>query len=441
MQKKIFVLMLSLVVLVFFLYFQNIEKTVIVAGTANPGKIMIYSFDGNRYKSYEIDTGYNLVWTVRIGDIYNRGKNVIVAGVGNSFFSTPFGCSLVAYEPTANGWKKDVIDSNVDIRCKDVAIGDVYNNGRNEIVLGTHGEGFVKVYKWDGTKWNSETLEDNLIATTDAKLGMNHRVPTENLTYNTTDQTAVHIVKIGDVDNDGKNEIVATISSSNEYQGNYSELAFLRMYKWNGSIWIKSDIDELTGIKFRATPAIGDAKNAGEKQLYVTGAPHLLLLYNLKNGNWTRSVIENQTQSSEINMKAMDISKIENKIQIIVATGVTNAVIYSYGWDGSSFEKHFIANISEILQSRNVSGLGDNSLSVHVADLNNDGKNEIVVGGESDTSANTYISAQDKLGWEVTPYGFLVVYKYSGNNWKPEILNENSVLGMDAGKLQIFSKS
>ena len=61
------------------------ERTVIVTGGGNPGTISVYHFGHSGYERSEIDTGYNLVWTVRIGDVYNNGKNVIVAGVGNSF--------------------------------------------------------------------------------------------------------------------------------------------------------------------------------------------------------------------------------------------------------------------------------------------------------------------------------------------------------------------
>src|SRR3990167_3038229 len=152
---------------VFQLFVQPETKKVIITGTGNPGKILIYSFEKGDYARTQIDTGYNLVWTVKVGDIYNNGKNVIVAGVGNSFFATPYGCQLVAYEPLMIGWKKTVIDSNVDLRCKDVAIGDADNDGMNELVLGTHGEGTINIYKWNGAKWDKIEIERNFIEQVD----------------------------------------------------------------------------------------------------------------------------------------------------------------------------------------------------------------------------------------------------------------------------------
>jgi hypothetical protein len=437
MGNLIFFTIIFLAIIAFvFLIINNPEKEVIVTGNGNPGKIMIYTFDGKSYKRSEIDTGYNLVWTVKVGDIYNRGKNVIVAGVGNSFFAKPYGCSVVAYEPTPNGWKKDVIDSNVNIRCKDIEIGDMYNDGKNGIILGTHGEGLIKIYKWTGTKWDSQIIDDNYVARFDSQTGMNHRIPLKNLTYDTVDQTAIHIVEIGDVDNDGKNEIIATISTPNEYEGNEPEIGFVRIYKWDGNKWIATDIDTIYGVIFRAGIQVDDLKGIGKNQLYVTSAPHLLLEYDLKDGKWIRSVIENQTVGTEIDMKAMDVCYIGVKKNLIIATGSPNAVIYSYKWNDKEFDKNLIVNVSDVLSENNIFGLGDNSMSIESVNFNNE--HNIVVAGESDTSwANSFVKTSNPFGWEITPYGFLVVSKYDEGKWNSEILDRYSVLGMTVGKLNI----
>ena len=436
--SNLVVLFILISAIALILYFSQGTKQndIIVTANGNPGMIYIYKFDGGNFVRTEINTGYNLVWTVRIGDIYNKGKNVIVAGIGNSFFAQPFGCSIVTYEPTANGWKKDVIDSNVDIRCKEVEICDAYNDGKNEIVLGTHGEGLIKIYKWNGTKWNSQIIDENYVAKFDSQAGMNHKIPLENLTYYVTDQTAVHILKIGDIDNDGKNEIIATISTPNEYGGSDPEIGFVRMYKWNGTAWMTTDIDTLYGVKFRAGIQIDDLKGTGKNQAYVTSAPHLLLEYDLQNGKWIRNVIENQTLSAEIDMKAMDIRDIGSKKELIIATGGPNAVIYSYEWNGKGFDKNLIVNVSDILSETNLFGLGDNSMAVKTSNFNN--TQYIVVSGESDTSStNSFANTSNPFGWEITPYGFLVASKYDGSKWNSEILDRYSVLGMTFGKLQI----
>src|SRR3989338_6473248 len=69
----------------------------IVTGSAYPGRVFIYNSAGGSFARTELDTGYNLVYTVRIGDIFNNGENEIVAGVGNSFFAEPHGCKVIYF--------------------------------------------------------------------------------------------------------------------------------------------------------------------------------------------------------------------------------------------------------------------------------------------------------------------------------------------------------
>lgn len=437
-QRKILILLGALAILAAFLYLQSgsSERPVIVAGTANPGKILIYSFDGNNYKRSEIDSGYNLIWTVRIGDIYNKGKNVIVAGVGNSFFAQPFGCSVIAYEPTANGWKKDMIDSNVDLRCKDLAIGNVYNDGQNELVLGTHGEGIIGVYKWDGNKWNKQEIDRNFISQIDQQQGTNHQVPVENLTYDTTVQTAVHIVKIGDILNDGSNEIVATESSPLEYVG--QTVSFVNLYKWNGTSWTRTTIHSGKGVQDRSI-LIGNVDNSRMNKIVIGANPGKLFLLSY-NGTWNSEQIF--SQSFDKNMKGLDLADLysNGKNEIVLATGIPNSLLYSLEWNGQKFASQLIGNISQTFSQYNViSNLSYNSLDVQAKNLDNSNSPEIVVAGEADTSfgANIFTPNNNVFGWETTPYGFLVVYKFDGKNWIPQILDQNSVLGMTVGKLQI----
>jgi len=437
-KNNLLFIALALVVLSVFLYFgsNTSEKTVIVTGTGNPGKILIYSFDGTNYKRSEVDTGYNLVWTVKIGDIYNKGKNVIVAGVGNSFFSQPFGCSVVVYEPTSNGWRKDVIDSNVDLRCKDIAIGDVYTNGINEVVLGTHGEGIINIYNWDGTKWNKQQIDRNFIGQIDQQRNTNHRVPVENLTYSTIVQTAVHIVKIGDADNDRKNEIVATESSPLEYVG--TTVSFVNIYKFDGKNWTRTTIHEGKEVQDRSI-LIGDFYNSAKNEIIIGANPSRLFLLSY-NGNWSSALAFKQPYDK--NMKGLDFQNIygDGKKEIALATGIPYGLVYTLQWNGKEFQSNLLGNISQVLSQYTViKNLNFNSLDVQVKDVDNSGRPEIIVGGEADTSVVlSSLKPQDNIfGWEATPYGFLVIYKFDGRSWTPQILDQNSVLGLTVGKLQI----
>jgi len=437
-RKEILLVIIGIFALCIIVFFRspNSEKAVVVAGTANPGKILIYYFDGTNYKRSEIDTDYNLIWTVKVGDIYNNGKNVIVAGVGNSFFSQPFGCSVVAYEPIANGWKKSIIDSNVDLRCKDLSIGSVYNDGKNELILGTHGEGIINVYKWDGNKWNKQQIEKNFIAQMDILQNTSHRVPAQNLTYNTIVQTAIHIVKIGDAFNDGRNEIVATESSPLEYVG--TPVSYVNVYSFDGKNWNRTTVHSGKGLQDRSI-IIGDVDYSGKNSIVIGANPGKLFLLS-SNGTWSVSQIFNQ--SFDKNMKGLDFQDVysNGKKEIVLATGIPYGLVYTLQWDGKEFQPNLIANVSETFAKYAViNNLGYNTLDVKAKNLDNGGEPEIIVAGEADTSlgANSYPVQNNIFGWETTIYGFLVIYKFDGNKWNPQILDQNSVLGMTVGTLQV----
>jgi hypothetical protein len=430
--KKLIFLIAIFFVLFSILLFQKKEINNIVVAISNSGKILIYSWNGKNFERDYIDVDYKFIHTVRIGDVYNKGKNVIVAGVGNSFYGPPFGCSVEVYEKSGNEWKKSVIDNAGDLRCKDLTIADVDNDGKNELVLGTHGEGLIKIYKWNGKNWSSQVIEKNWIKQVDEMMNANHRIPRENLTYDCIDQSAVHIVKVGDVDNDGKNEIIASISSPLEYLG--EDISYLNLYKWNGTAFQRTTIDNQEGKEFRSI-FIGDVRNNGKNAVLI-GSGLIptkkefasLSIYEWENGNWNKSVIENEVL--EKNMKGLALGDVYNKGKnaVVVATGFSDGLLYAYEWNGKKFSKSFVGNISKIFEvyfdNSIIPDIMHNSMEAQIKDVDGDGKNEIIVSGLSQTK---------KFGWEATTLGFTVIFKWDKNKWNYEVLDKYSALGMDVG--------
>jgi len=430
-----FILLVVLVFILFLiLFFAKEGKNLIVVGISNPGKIFVYSWNGHDFERSSIDIDYKFVHTVRVGYIYSNGKNVIVAGVGNSFYGPPFGCAIEAYEKIGDEWKKTAIDNVGDLRCKDLTIGDVDNDGKNELILGTHGEGVVKVYKWDEKNWNSQIVEKNWIGQVDKMQNTSHKVPRESLTYDAIVQSAVHIVKVGDVDNDGKNELLASISSPLEYSG--EDISYLNLYRWDGSEWQRTAIDNQEGKEFRSI-AIGDVYNngknvilAGSGLMWVKKEFASLVLYEWKDGKWSKLTVEDKVQ--EKNMKGLAIGDAYNKGKnaIVLATGFPQGLVYTYEWNGSKFERIFVGNISEIFKvyvdNSIFPDIMHNSMEAQIKDVDGDGKNDIVVSGMSHTK---------KFGWEATTLGFTVVFKWNGNKWHYKVLDSYAVLGMDIGNL------
>lgn len=319
----------------------------------------------------------------------------------------------------------------MDIRCKDIAIGDAYNDGRNQIVLSTHGQGIINIYEWDG-KWNKQQIERNFIGQIDQQRSTNHRVPFENLTYDAIDQTAVHIVKIGNALNDGKNEVVATESSPLEYTG--TTVSFVNIYSFDGKNWNRTTVHEGKGYQDRSI-LIEDFFSSGKNEIAIGANPGKLLM--LQNNGASYNFVFNQ--SYDKNMKGLDYADAygNGQKEIIIATGIPNSLVYLLQWDGKEFQSKIIGNITQVFEKYNVlNNLSYNSLDVKTKDLEGNGKTEIVVAGESDTSQGSTFTQGSQFGWETTPFGFLVVYRYNGS-WQPYILDQGSVLGMTVGNLQI----
>lgn len=402
----------------------------IFVGTGNPGKIIRYYWDNSSVVSKSFDTGYKYAYTVRAGDIDNNGEIELVAGMSNSFFSEPYGCVVKEYKINGDSWKESTLDNVGDLRCKDLSIGDADNDGKNEVLLGTHGEGFINVYKKSKGVWNKTVLEQNFIAEIDEKNNTSHRVDRKNITYDAIVQSAVHIVKIGDIDNDGLNEVVATISSPLEFLED--EISFIKMYKFNKKLgrWEDSVIDELHGREFRSI-AIGDIDGARKNKLVIgIGTPGKnpgsVYIYSFEDEKWDKTLLHDDT--IERNMKGLTIEDINNdgSKEIVLATGFPNGVINIFKKDGNedNFNNGIIGNIASLF---NLERAEFNSMAVEVFDINGDKKKEIVVAGTT-----TY--PERKIGWEGADSGFLVVFKEKGGGWDKEILETQNFLALDIVK-------
>lgn len=406
------------------LNFFKIKKSgYLTVGTANPGQIILYEEKNNKLNIIKtIDSGYKFVYTVRIGDIYNNEKKYIITGVSNSFYEEPYGCKVIAYDIV--NYQQNLIDDVGDLRCKDLTIGDADNDGKNEILLGTHGEGLVRMYKWVDGKWQKTDLEKNFIAQFDQKEKTDHRVSNKELPCQTCIvQTAVHIVKIADIDGDGKNEVITTQSSPQELRDK-EEISFIVIYRKNGNIWNKEIIDSLKDREFRSI-AIGDVYHNGSKTLVIgVGSPRnekgSLYSYIYQNGQWKKSVIYDD--SEERNMKGLDIGDVygDGIQRILLATGYPKANILLLNWNGKEFEKEIIGSVSDLFHNLEAEY---NSL---VAIIDKENPKQLFVGGQLNFP-------KEKIGWEASDRGYVVKYeKNEKDEWIPSVIEKNkNILGMD----------
>jgi len=125
-------------------------------------------------------------------------------------------------------------------RIRDLEIGDVDGDGKDELVVATHDAGVVAVIEpeeADGTGKGVTEL-DQLA------------------------DTFVHEIEIGDVDGDGKNEFFATPSERN--RANESQAGKVVMYKYQGGKYVRTVVEEEAGTHAKeilATDIDGDGKS------------------------------------------------------------------------------------------------------------------------------------------------------------------------------------
>lgn len=108
-------------------------------------------------------------------------------------------------------------------RIRDVEIGDVNGDGKDDIVMATHDSGVIAVGQWKDGKLEVTEMD---------------KAP----------DTFVHEIEIGDIDGDGVSEFFATPSARNKASGE-SQPGQVVMYKWDkaGATWNRSVVDEFVG--------------------------------------------------------------------------------------------------------------------------------------------------------------------------------------------------
>ena len=123
-------------------------------------------------------------------------------------------------------------------RLRDVEVGDVDGDGKEELVIATHDNGVIAVFD-----------DKEHITELDPK-----------------PDTFIHEIEIGDVDGDGKKEFFATPSARNSSK--HSQGGSVVMYKWNGKEYVRNIVvamDKTHAKEILVTDMDGD----GRDELYV----------------------------------------------------------------------------------------------------------------------------------------------------------------------------
>ncbi|MCP4634025.1 MAG: VCBS repeat-containing protein [candidate division Zixibacteria bacterium] len=103
-------------------------------------------------------------------------------------------------------------------RLRDIEIGDVTGDGKDDLVIATHDQGIVLVLQFNNNKWEAAEIDH-------------------------TPNTFVHEIELGDIDGDGIKEIFSTPSEPNKLDGTIQP-GLIPMYKYDGQKFVRSVVEE-----------------------------------------------------------------------------------------------------------------------------------------------------------------------------------------------------
>ena len=198
-------------------------------------------------------------------------------------------------------------------------------------------------------------------------------------TWNSSDTTNIRDVDIGDVDNDGSNEIVTALG-----QDTHS-----RIYKFNGTSYERMWISPWTETLYDFSVRIGDITN-DNKIDFVYNDWNTILVYENQSGDFVNTY--NITGAG--NNDNIDIGDADNDNENeLIFCGMDNKV-HVVQWNGSGFD--------EVWDS------GDMGAAVQdcaIGDVDGDNENEIVGGGGEMYVWEHQGGTTWNLAWNSTGYG------------------------------------
>jgi len=252
--------------------------------------IYVYKYDNGRYQ---------LIASIVVGDINGDGGNEIVV----SWRGGARDGDIVIYQPKPTDIFNEVFCVNVDsIRTsRGVSIGDVDNDGMNELLIGATWWGrYMAIYKYDKNLsdymevWRDELHSDfHSTVVADADNDGTAEIVAGTAEWGTYDVRVYEYVPkdgiyelswshrlggvqeavVGDVNNDGKNEILVT-SSYEEHMQRAGDYGAANIFGYDGK-----DYKHLWTCNHYSCekPVIGDALNSGNNQFAFIGGEHLHL--------------------------------------------------------------------------------------------------------------------------------------------------------------------
>jgi hypothetical protein len=352
-----------------------------------PARLVLLSTDGTAWYERVIEDPESNVFHKAIAW---RDGILTIAGMG---------ARLVHWKADATGkfvptvlWQKSW-GGKFD-RLRDLEVGDVDGDGKEDLVLATHDQGVVAVGREnaDGT-WTFQELDQ-------------------------TPDTFVHEIELGDVDGDGKLEFYATPSGRNRASGE-SQPGGVARYAWNATSgafdrtmvasWAESHAKEIL---------VADVDGDGHHELYAVreahtekgadGAPvikdpvRIVRLTPAPDGTWTQTVAATLQDRQCRFLLPADVDG-DSKKELVAAAWKTGLYVLRPGVDGT---------FTSTLIDADSTGFEHASW---VADLDGNGAAELYVAADEQASVRRYtwngaafdradiapIPAKQRISWNI----------------------------------------
>ena len=263
-------------------------KLALAVATHDQGVVAIVSSaaDGT-WKVEEIDRQKNtIVHEIEVGDLDGDGAPEIYATPSepNLFDGKPQSGKVVRYVPS-KGNARTVVANLGDRHAKEILVADVDGDGRDELYVAVEamGVGRLEIRRYDA---DTPPEAGKLIARLEAKL--------------------CRFLTAGDVDGDGKREIVAA--------GIKSGLWLLRPPDEDGTVWQLSSIDRASS-GFEHAALLTDLDGDGIDELYVASDDQgEVREYRWRDGRFEKKVIQRRAVPDSVftwNLMAVPVELVE----------------------------------------------------------------------------------------------------------------------------------
>ena len=186
-----------------------------------------------------------------IGDVDGDDRNEVVVGLSTSQ------STIGVYDWDGDAWirSREIAQKNLKVsRIRDLVLGDLDQDGKDEIIIGTRPSGLVIKYALAGNEFTHEVLDADAYG-------------------NKT--TWVREVEIGDADNDGRLEVLSSPTRQDPAIEWDTNIGSITMYKPFNGKWLKSEIARYEDTHARehlVADIDGDGKN--EVVVSVAGVIH-----------------------------------------------------------------------------------------------------------------------------------------------------------------------